>query len=71
MPAGFSKAFVSFNTVPDLNGKQLPIYLRVTIGGERFVWSTQRYAEQQKWSGASGKVKGTTEEAKTINAYLV
>ena len=53
-----------------LNGKELPIYLRVTIEGERFVWSTQRYVEANKWSGPSGKVKGPSEEAKTINAYL-
>lgn len=39
-------------------------------GGERFEWSTQRYVEKCKWSAISGHVKGTTEEAKSVKAYL-
>jgi site-specific recombinase XerD len=50
--------------------KLLSIYLRVTINGERFEISTQRYIEPQKWSTSAGKVKGNTEEARSINQYL-
>src|SRR4051794_40923297 len=49
---------------------KLPIYLRVTIDGARFEWSTQRYIEDFKWAVSAGKVKGSTEEAKSINGYL-
>ena len=49
---------------------QVPIYLRITIGGRRFEWSTQRYIDSAKWSQPAEKVKGTTEEAKRINAFL-
>jgi len=50
--------------------KLLPVYLRVTIDGQRFEVSTQRFIEPGKWSLESGKVKGNSEEARTINTYL-
>jgi hypothetical protein len=48
----------------------LPIYLRVTINGQRFEISTQRYLEAYKWSIPGGKAKGNTDEARSLNAYL-
>ena len=50
--------------------KLLPIYLRVTIDGQRFEVSTQRFIEPSKWSSDSGKVKGNSEEARIINTHL-
>ncbi len=35
----------------------LPIYLRVTIGGERLEISTHRYVSPTRWSVEAGKVK--------------
>jgi hypothetical protein len=43
----------------------LPIYLRVTINGQRFEISTQRYLEAYKWSFPAGKAKGNTEEVRS------
>jgi hypothetical protein len=48
----------------------LPVYLRVTIEGHRFEWSTKRYVQPAKWSFEAGKVKGQSDEAKAINEYL-
>jgi site-specific recombinase XerD len=48
----------------------LPIYLRVTIEGERIELSTQRYVHKDKWSVESGRVKGNSEEARSVNSYL-
>lgn len=48
----------------------VPIYLRVTIDGERFEQSTQRYISPLKWSADAGKAKGNSEEYKTVNYYL-
>ena len=48
----------------------MPIYLRITIEGQRFETSSQRYVEENKWSSASGRVKGSNEEARSINTYL-
>ena len=47
-----------------------PIYLRVTIDGKRIEVSTKRYVEESQWIIAAGKVKGNSEEARSINAYL-
>lgn len=50
--------------------KELSIYMRVTIDGLRFEISTNRYVAPSKWSNESGKVKGGTEAARSINSYL-
>ena len=50
--------------------KILSIYLSVTIDEKRFEVTTQRYVEPTKWSSAAGKVKGNTEEARSINQHL-
>ncbi len=47
-----------------------PIYTRVTVNGKRFEFSTNKYINPDKWSSEGSKVKGTTEEARTINSHL-
>lgn len=47
-----------------------PIYTRVTVNAKRFEFSTNKYINPDKWSSGASKVKGTTEEAKTINRHL-
>src|SRR6476620_9036480 len=47
-----------------------PIYLRVTIDGVRVELSTSKFVERSKWNSNAAKVKGTSEEARTINSYL-
>ncbi|HMU47872.1 MAG TPA: site-specific integrase [Chitinophagaceae bacterium] len=50
----------------------IPIYLRVTINGQRFEISTRTYVEAKQWSSEAGKVKSSinTEKAKAVNALL-
>lgn len=48
----------------------LPIYLRVTVNGQRFEVTTKRYVEAAKWSSEAGKMKGNNEEARSLNSYL-
>ena len=48
----------------------VPIYMRVTINRKRIELSTQRYVDPAKWSSLAGKVKGTAEEARSVNNYL-
>ncbi len=47
-----------------------PIYTRVTVNAKRFEFSTNKYINPDKWSSEGNKVKGTTEEARTINNHL-
>ncbi|WP_255372351.1 site-specific integrase [Dyadobacter sp. SG02] len=49
---------------------QLPIYMRVTIGGLRFEVATGKFVSPDRWLSNSGKVKGATLEAREVNAYL-
>lgn len=53
----------------DSNGKA-PIYVRITIDGIRSELSIKRSVEIDRWSTEAGKVKGTTEEVKSINTYI-
>jgi len=50
--------------------KLVPIYIRITINGQRLDHSIQRYVEVGHWSAAAGRVKGNKEEGRLINQYL-
>jgi len=47
-----------------------PIYTRVTVNAKRFEFSTNKSINPDKWSSEGSKVKGTSEEARTINSHL-
>ena len=47
-----------------------PIYLRITIDGQRIEQTIKRYVEPIKWSKEQGKMKGQSEEARILNTYL-
>lgn len=47
-----------------------PIYTRVTVNAKRFEFSTNKYINPDKWSSEGNKIKGATEEARTINSHL-
>lgn len=48
----------------------LPIYVRLTIEGKRFEYSTKKFILPTKWSTELGKMKGNSEEARSINSLL-
>ena len=53
------------------NVKSLPIYVRITIDGERAEWSIQRSCEPgSEWNQTIERATGTKEDAKIINVYL-
>lgn len=51
------------------NGK-CPIYVRITIDGKRSQISSKKWIEIDKWSTSGQCVKGSSEEARTINQYI-
>ena len=53
----------------DDNGKA-PIYVRITVDGMRSELSIKRSIELDRWIPSAGKVKGTNEEARSINSYI-
>lgn len=48
----------------------IPIYLRVTVDGQRIEMSTKRYVDGGKWSVEQGRMKGSSGDAHSINTYL-
>jgi site-specific recombinase XerD len=69
MSATISVLFFARKSKPGKDGK-LPIYMRVTIDGDRFDTGTKRFIAEDRWSQDAGKVLGYSEEAKSINSGL-
>lgn len=50
--------------------EEVPIYLRLTIDGERVEISIKRKCDPKKWNVPAGRVTGKNDDAKQLNAYL-
>lgn len=61
--------FYAKSSKSNTDGK-LPIYVRLTINGERMEFSSKKFIDKTKWSPEQAKMKGHTEEARSINSYL-
>ena len=48
----------------------VPIFQRITVNGKRKDKSTGKFIDADKWYSAMSKVKGNSEEARTINSHL-
>lgn len=46
------------------------VYMRITIGGTNCEISTRRRCKATDWNVAAGRVRGKTEDAKSVNSYL-
>lgn len=49
---------------------ETPIYMRITINGERYDLGTKRFVKMENWLPEAGRVKGSSEAAKSINSFL-
>ena len=49
---------------------KVPIYLRLTVNGQRSELSVSRKVDPEKWSARTGKMRGTNLEANELNSYL-
>ena len=49
---------------------KIPIYLRLTVDGIRLEFSVKRYVSPEKWSTAQNKMKGNSEESRSVNTFL-
>ena len=48
----------------------MPIYLRITVDGIPKEISTGRQCDPDRWNGNAGRVYGSKEDVKSLNAYL-
>jgi site-specific recombinase XerD len=49
---------------------QIPIYLRVTVAGQRFDAASGRFIEMERWSQSAGRATSNSKESKELNEYL-
>lgn len=49
---------------------EVPIYMRITIDGQRFDLGTKRFVAIENWSSEAGRVKGNSECARSVNSFL-
>lgn len=49
---------------------ELPIYMRVTVDGDRFEVATKRYCDPERWNSVSVRKQGNKELC-VINASLI
>ncbi|MFV5694003.1 Arm DNA-binding domain-containing protein [Flavobacterium sp. LB3P122] len=47
-----------------------PIYVRLTVDGKRFEYSTKKFIQPSKWSNKLSRMNGNSEEACSINNLL-
>ncbi|MBE2287918.1 MAG: site-specific integrase, partial [Chitinophagaceae bacterium] len=50
--------------------QKLPVYLRITVDGERRDIHTQQVWEEARWNKQAQRAKGTNEQSRSLNAYL-
>ncbi|HEY9562003.1 MAG TPA: Arm DNA-binding domain-containing protein [Anseongella sp.] len=48
----------------------LPIYLRITVDGQRAEAATGRKCDPPRWNTGAGRGIGMKEDTRTLNAYL-
>ena len=69
MNAKITLHFYAKSTKANTSGL-VPIYVRVTIDGKRFEFSTKKFINISKWSSEQSRMKGNSEEARSINNLL-
>src|SRR4051812_31269090 len=48
----------------------MPVYLRITVDGQRTEFAVSRKCNPKHWDAVSGRATGTKADAKILNAYL-
>ena len=69
MNTNLSILFYVKRTKATSTGK-LPIYLRITVNSARAEMSIKRSVTDEKWSSIQNRMKGNSEEARTLNTFL-
>ncbi|WP_435354231.1 site-specific integrase [Emticicia sp. SJ17W-69] len=70
MKASQNLCILFWLNTPKIHNGKAPIYVRLTIDGSRTQFSLGKKIEPEKWISKAGIVKGTNEEARTLNNYI-
>lgn len=54
----------------ELKNGETPIFLRITVNGDRTETTIKRYVKEKNWDPLRQKIKGNSEESNSINDYL-
>ena len=49
---------------------EMPIYLRITVDGQRTEVAVSRKCDPERWDAVSGRATGSKADSRTLNAYL-
>ncbi|TFF33487.1 site-specific integrase [Mucilaginibacter psychrotolerans] len=49
---------------------EMPIYLRITVDGQRTEMAISRKCDPERWDAVTGRAIGSKTESRTLNAYL-
>lgn len=49
---------------------EMPVYLRITIDGQRTELAVSRKCDPERWDAVSGRAIGSKADSRTLNAYL-
>ncbi|MFN3753733.1 site-specific integrase [Flavobacterium sp.] len=69
MDANIANIFYLKRAKPNSKGL-VPIFQRITVNGQRIERSTGKYIEAELWSPQTAKLKGKTEQSRSINIHL-
>jgi hypothetical protein len=48
----------------------VPVYVRITLNGDRCEWSLQKSIEETQWNSKKGCAQGFSKSAKELNTHL-
>lgn len=65
------KVLFLLRTPKNYSGGVVPVYMRITVDGQRFEVATQREVDPLKWDGKSGRVvRSKNESTRALNAFF-
>ncbi len=69
MKEKFTLHIYARRNAPNVTG-HLPIYVRLTVEGKRYEFSTKKFVNPKLWSSILAEMKGKSEDACSLNNYL-
>ncbi len=69
MKQKFTMHIYARRNAPNVTG-HLPIYVRLTVEGKRYEFSTKKFVTPKFWSSTLAEMKGKSEDACSLNNYL-